>query len=637
MSYRLFHCSALIVAGVLSACSLQSTQKHSDTIENKIDFATYDAETFYDTTQFVGASFSADNQKILIGSDETGVINLFAVDVASGHRQQLTFASETTYPLGYFPEDDRTLMMSDSGGNERPHIYVREPQGKTTDLTPGDKVRARFKGFSQDKKSFYILSNQRDERYMDLYRYNAQTYESELIYQNDQGISVSRISPNGRYLALRRKNSNKDIDLLLLDLEDKSRSLLDISNAQESTSVEALSFSADSQSIYYSTDGKGEFTQAWRYHLQKKSHELVIESDWDVRFVYFSKSGRYRVSGINADASTQVTIVDTDTQKILPLPSLPAGNISSVRFSQDESHLLFYLSSDTSPKDLFVWPIGDVKAKQLTHSLSKKIDSTNLVESQVVHFKSFDGLEIPGILYKPKQASAQQPVPAMIWVHGGPGGQSRRGYNAGMQHLINHGYAIFAVNNRGSSGYGKTFYHLDDKKHGQDDLQDIIYGKKYLQNLSWVKADKIGVMGGSYGGYLTAAALAFAPEVFEVGIDIFGVTNWVRTLNSIPPWWESYKKGLYDEMGDPATDGERHKAISPLFHADNIVKPLMVIQGANDPRVLQVESDEMVEAVKKNDVPVRYVLFPDEGHGFKKRKNRITASQAYLEFLQEYL
>lgn len=211
------------------------------------------------------------------------------------------------------------------------------------------------------------------------------------------------------------------------------------------------------------------------------------------------------------------------------------------------------------------------------------------------------------------------------------------GYSALTQHLVNQGYAIFAVNNRGSSGYGKTFFHLDDKRHGEDDLQDIVWSKKYLQQLDWVDADRIGIMGGSYGGYMTAAALAFKPEEFKLGINIFGVTNWVRTLESIPPWWEAYRKSLYDELGDPATDKERLHRISPLFHAKNITKPLMVVQGANDPRVLQVESDELVEAVRSNNVPVKYVLFDDEGHGFSKKENRIEASQAYLDFLKKHL
>ena len=246
-------------------------------------------------------------------------------------------------------------------------------------------------------------------------------------------------------------------------------------------------------------------------------------------------------------------------------------------------------------------------------------------------------MDIPAVLYRPKSASADKPVPALVWVHGGPGGQSRTGYSATQQHLVNHGYALLAANNRGSSGYGKTFFHLDDRRHGEEDLQDIVYGRKYLESLDWVDSQRIGIIGGSYGGYMVAAALAFEPEEFDVGVNIFGVTNWVRTLESIPPWWESFKESLYDEMGDPAVDAERHRRISPLFHADNIVKPMLVVQGANDPRVLQVESDELVAAVQANEVPVEYLVFPDEGHGFVKRVNRIAASEAYVKFLDKHL
>ena len=206
-----------------------------------------------------------------------------------------------------------------------------------------------------------------------------------------------------------------------------------------------------------------------------------------------------------------------------------------------------------------------------------------------------------------------------------------------IQHLVNHGYALYQINNRGSSGYGKTFYHLDDLKHGEADLGDVVASRDFLASYDWIDGDRVGIIGGSYGGYMVAAALAFEPEAFEVGINIFGVTNWLRTLESIPPWWGAFRDALYAELGDPATDTDRLTAISPLFHAENIVKPLLVVQGANDPRVLQVESDELVAKVRANDVPVRYVLFEDEGHGFRKRVNRITASEAYLQFLEQHL
>ena len=343
------------------------------------------------------------------------------------------------------------------------------------------------------------------------------------------------------------------------------------------------------------------------------------------------------VNAINEDAVTRLSLINTATGQPVNLTDLPDGELGQVRFNDDETRIPFGVNTDTSPLNIYTANLETGVVDPLTSALPEGINEDNLVTASVVRYKSFDGLEIPAIFYVPKQASADNPVPALVWVHGGPGGQSTKGYSATIQHLVNNGYAVLAANNRGSSGYGKTFYHMDDKRHGEADLQDIVYGRTYLEGLDYIDGDKIGIIGGSYGGFMTAAALAFEPEAFDVGINIFGVTNWVRTLNSIPEWWGSFRDALFDEMGDPATDAERHQKISPLFHADNIVKPMLVIQGANDPRVLQVQSDELVAAVKKNGVPVEYVLFPDEGHGFQKRENRISASEAYLAFLDNYL
>jgi len=204
--------------------------------------------------------------------------------------------------------------------------------------------------------------------------------------------------------------------------------------------------------------------------------------------------------------------------------------------------------------------------------------------------------------------------------------------------MANQGYAVLAVNNRGSSGYGKTFYQMDDLNHGEKDLQDCVEGKNWLATQPEIDGDKIGIIGGSYGGYMTMAALTFAPEEFDVGVNLFGVTNWIRTLKSIPPYWESMRKSLYLELGDPYTaDSVRLKRISPLFHTDKVTKPLIVLQGSQDPRVLQVESDEIVAGVRKNGVPVEYVLFEDEGHGFVKKENQIEAYSRVVQFLDTYL
>ncbi|HEY3012767.1 MAG TPA: alpha/beta fold hydrolase [Gemmatimonadales bacterium] len=275
--------------------------------------------------------------------------------------------------------------------------------------------------------------------------------------------------------------------------------------------------------------------------------------------------------------------------------------------------------------------------RRLTHSLNPKIDPADLVEPEVVRFKSYDSLSVPGLQYRPHGASATAKVPALVMVHGGPGDQARAGYRALTQFLVNHGYAVFDINNRGSSGYGKTFFALDDRKHGEADLGDVVASKGMLIRTGFVDPDRIGIIGGSYGGFMVLAALAFRPDTFAVGVDLFGVANWLRTLESIPPYWESFRKALYVEMGDPKVDRERLKRISPLRHASNIRNPLIVLQGANDPRVLKVESDEIVAAVKKNGMPTEYIVFPDEGHGFIKKDNEIRGYQAVLEFLDRYL
>lgn len=602
----------------------------------------YTATQFFTTTSYGlpdpdGYAFSADGKSILIDSDKDGVFNAYALPLDGGEPVKLTESNDDAISaVSWFPNDGRMLYNFDQGGNELDHVFVREEDSSHRDLTPGDELKAFFFTWAADGESFYLATTERNQQSFDLYEYQTDDYSRELIFENP-GFLMSALSRGGRWLALDKPRTSADSDIYIVNLTADDKEPILITEHEGNVSYGAVNFTPDSQKLVYSTNEYGEFNQHWTFNLETGDKAPLVEADWDVMYTSFSKTGRYRASGINADARTEVEITDTETGNTISLPTLPHGDLNNLRFSKDDSQLALIVNSDVSPSEIYLVDFKADKSTRLTNALNPSIDRDHLVASEVVRYKSFDDLEIPAILYKPHGASSQNPVPALVWVHGGPGGQSRTGYNATRQHLINHGYAILAANNRGSSGYGKTFNHMDDKRHGEDDLQDIVYGRTYLESLDWVDGDKIGIIGGSYGGYMVAAALAFEPETFDVGIDIFGVTNWERTLQNIPPWWEAFKEALYDEMGDPATDAERHRRISPLFHAENIVKPLLVIQGANDPRVLQVESDELVAAVQANEVPVKYVIFPDEGHGFAKRENRIKASEAYVQFLNAYL
>ncbi len=626
-----------IAALALSACG------PAETAEAPKPHQTYDAKAFFETTSVSMASptplaFSADGTNILVATDKSGVFNAAALPVAGGEMKPLTTSTtDATFAISYFPSDDRILVSADKGGNELSHVYVREADGTLKDLTPGESHIAQFIGWAGDGKTFWISTNERDPQMFDVYAYSVADFSRKLVFENT-GFLPSSISPDGKWLALDKPTTAADSDVYLADLTKPAKQTPVLVTPNDAViAYGSYEFTPDSKQLVYGTDEHGEFTQAWTHDLATGEKKELVKADWDVQYVTYSASGRYRVSAINEDASTKLTILDQTAGKPLTLTGVPAGDIGQVRFNRDETKIAFTVASDTSPSDVFVADLATGAATRLTTNLNPAIDETMLVDGQVVRYKSFDGLDIPAILFMPKGASAENPVPAVIDVHGGPGGQSRKGYAATYQHLVNHGYAVLRVNNRGSSGYGKTFFHMDDKKHGEVDLDDVVFGKKYLQTLDWVQDDKIAIIGGSYGGYMVAAALAFRPEEFTAGIDIFGVTNWTRTLNEIPPWWGAQKDALYDEMGDPATDAERHQRISPLFHADKVTKPLLVIQGANDPRVLQVESDELVAAVKKNNVPVEYIIFLDEGHGFLRKENRITASNAYLTFLNQYL
>jgi len=629
---------AIATVALLTAC----TDQHESAPISMDDVPEYSAVQFFATTSYGlpdsdGNAFSADGDSILIHSDKDGVFNVYSLPVDGGEPVQLTDSDDNAiFAVSWFPNDGRMLYSFDQGGNELDHVFVREEDGVHRDLTPGDDLKAFFFAWAADGESFYLATTERNQQSFDLYKYQANDYSRELIFENP-GFQMSALSRGGHWLALDKPRTSADSDVYVVNLATKDKEAVLVTEHEGNIAFGAVSFTPDSKSLVYSTNERGEFDQHWTHNLETGEKAPLVEAEWDVMYTSFSKTGRYRASGINVDASTKVEITDTETGETIALPSLPRGDLRSLRFSKDDSRLALIVNSDVSPSDIHLVDFDADNSARLTNALNPSIGRDHLVESEVVRYKSFDGLEIPAILFKPHAASPDYPVPALVWVHGGPGGQSRSGYSATRQHLVNHGYAILAANNRGSSGYGKTFNHMDDKRHGEEDLQDIVFGRRYLETLDWVDGNKIGIIGGSYGGYMVAAALAFEPEVFDVGINIFGVTNWVRTLQSIPPWWEAFKEALFDEMGDPDTDAERHRRISPLFHAENIVKPLLVIQGANDPRVLQIESDELVAAVQANEVPVEYVVFPDEGHGFAKRENRIKASEEYVRFLNTYL
>ena len=622
---------ALLIS--LTSCK-QSESKNEEKFKTK-EIAQYSIEQFYKNKSVYGGVFNNNETKLLVSSNESGIFNVFEISIENGLKKQLTFSDkESFFAIDEVPNTNLILYTADKGGDENNHIYLLDEDNISKDLTPGENIKAGFMSWSEDKKNMFYYSNKRDTKFFDIYKMDTKNWKSKMIYKNKDGLNLEGISHNESIFSVSKSITTSENKLFLIDHKNNKKTEI----SKETGKYNGSGFSNDDTYFFYITNVGKEFEYLIKYEIATGKKEVIYETNWDVMYSYLSKNEKYRVIGINEDGKTNLIVQDNKTGKNIEFPKIPDGDIKGVNISESENLMRLTVGTSKATNNIYIYNFKTKELKQLTNTMNSELDINNLVSAEVVRYKSFDGLEIPAIYYKPIMANSKNKVPALVWVHGGPGGQSRVGYFGLIQYLVNHGYAILAVNNRGSSGYGKSFFKMDDLNHGDKDLKDCIWGKKWLQKQDYIDKDKIGIIGGSYGGYMTMAAMTFTPDEFKVGVNIFGVTNWLRTLKSIPPHWESFRKALYTEIGDPNTkDSVRLYNISPLFHAQHIKNPVMVLQGANDPRVLQIESDEIVNAMKKNNIPVEYVLFPDEGHGFRKKENEIKGYGQILTFLNEYL
>ena len=618
----------LVIITLLFSCK-------EDTKSSQREIQQYTIEQFMDNEAVGGGSFSADKSNLLVSSNRSGIYNVYTIPTKGGEMTAITQSDSTSIRAqSYFPNDNRMLLSADGNGDEIDHLFVRELNGTIKDITPDKGAKSGFYGWSEDDQYLYFGSNKRDSRYFDVYKMSVDDFSSKMIYQNDSGLNFSGISSDENHFALTKSLNTNDSDLSLYNV--KTKEIVKVNTNQSANS--AQDFSKDNSTFYYTTDDGAEFAYLVSYNLETQEKKKMMEKSWDISGAGFTSQGTYMIVYVNDDGKNAIEVLDATTMTPIDLPDFGDKSITSVGFSDDEKWMRMYVGGSNSPSDLYTYNFETKEQHKLTNVLNKEINADDLVTAKVIRFESFDGTVIPAIYYLPKQASPENKVTAMVWVHGGPGGQTRQGFNSLVQYMVNHGYAVLAVNNRGSSGYGKTFYQMDDLNHGEKDLQDCVEGKNWLASQTEIDGGKIGIIGGSYGGYMTMAALTYTPEEFDVGVNLFGVTNWIRTLKSIPPYWESQRKSLYLELGDPfSADSVRLKRISPLFHTDKVTKPLIVLQGSQDPRVLQVESDEIVAGVRKNGVTVEYVLFEDEGHGFVKKENQIEAYSRILKFLDVHL
>lgn len=628
-----------VITLLLIGCENNKIDK---TNNEPVEITKYSYDDFEAVEGIYQSGINFDDTKMIYTSDKSGIMNLYSMPILGGEATQLTFSETETYLFEEnFPTDNRVLFSHDNEGDENNHLYVLSENGKEVDITPFEGSKASFSGFDRTREHIYIKSNHRNPKVFDVYKMaivsiDDESYVLQMIYQNDNAYGGSGISDDEKTIAVVDNKGKDKSDIHIIDIA--SNKITATLTSKDNSTYDSPVFTSDGAYLYYITNDGSDFTYVNKYEIATGKSEEVFKDKWNVTYFELSHNEQYWQVMVNEDGKTYARIFNVVDNKEITFPSLGADKWAFViKPSVSEKAFRLNVRSTTLNAAIYSYKVGE-EPIFLAGGFTGKIKEEDMVSPTVIRFESFDGEEIPANFYVPKDASAGNRVPCMLFIHGGPGGQSSINYSKQVQYYVNQGYAILQVNNRGSSGYGKRFYALDDQKHGEDDLQDCIESKKFLASSGVIDMDKVGIMGGSYGGCMTMAALCFAPDEFKVGVNIFGVTNWIRTLRSIPPHWEAYRKGLYEEIGDPnSNDSVRLKKISPIFHASNVTKPLMVIQGANDVRVLQVESDEIVKAVEANGVPVEYVLFDDEGHGFRKKENQRTAAIGIVKFLDEHL
>ena len=587
------------------------------------------------TVKTSGLGFSSDETRILCTSDASGILNAYEVSLNDHTQRQLTHSlTENIRAVSYFPEDDRILILKDHGNRENSALWVREQDGKEIALTPADDVQALFHRWSFDGRSFYVSTNERDERWYDLYKINARTFERELIYRATEKYYCCSISTDEQEILFLKSTRKTDSDIFLFDVSTSQMKCL---TPHEGDVLNCLPvFNREGTAIYYVTDKDSDLRYVQRLDLANGETQCVERASGDVIATFFSPDYRRRVTFFNDTATTRRVMIihDEVSGSVATLPGYAQQSITSALFSRSGRRLAFYVEGDRSPGDIHVYDFEQRSITQLTRSLATEIDPEDLVESEIVSFRSFDGLEIPCLLWRPPGVNSVNKAPALVWVHGGPGGRMAKGYKGRIQYLVNHGYVVLGLNYRGSSGFGKEFFRADHRKHGREPLWDCIAAKEYLARTGYVNSSSIGIIGASFGGYMALAALTFHPEQFAAGVNICGVSNLLSFARNLPRYWDA--KRFYEKLGDPVREEELLRSISPFFYADRITKPVMILQGATDPRCPREQSDKMVAAIRKHGGEVEYLVYDDEAHGFRKRKNAIHAYEAILNFLERH-
>jgi dipeptidyl aminopeptidase/acylaminoacyl peptidase len=581
-------------------------------------------------------SFAPDGRRLAFVSDLNGVPQVWTVAAAGGWPELVTALDDQVQEVAWSPAGDWLAFSLAPGGGMNAQVYLVRPDGSgLRRLTDGGRETNRLGPWTHDGRALAFASNRRAPEAMDAYLVDVASGESRLVAQNRGIGALTDVSRDGRRAVLSRLLNRGDNDLFLLDLASGAETLL--TPHQGPGSFGGGRFSPDGRTVYLSSNAGRDLIAFARIALDDGGRPGPIEvlaarDDAELQGFAIGEDGATAALVWNVAGRSELAFLDLATTELTAGPPPPAEVIAGLTFSRDGRALAVTASGAAAPTDIWTLDRAAGRFARLTHSPHAGVDLAALVRPELARFPAHDGLELSGWLYRPR--GADSPGPTVLSFHGGPEGQERPLFNSTYQALLARGIAVFAPNVRGSSGFGKRFVNLDNGALRYDAIRDIIACADYVVGAGVADPARVGIMGGSYGGYMTMVGLAEWADRFAAGANLFGVVNFATFFAHTEPWMAAISTVEY---GDPATEADLLRDLSPIHKIDRVVAPTIVLHGANDTNVPVVEAEQVVDSLRRRGVPTEYILFPDEGHGFRKTSNRIRAAVAIVRWFAEHL
>jgi dipeptidyl aminopeptidase/acylaminoacyl peptidase len=582
--------------------------------------------------KFAGApSFSPDALSIAYLSNSSGTFQLYVMSVEGENAVQLTNYSDSLSFARFSPTENKIIFGKSDGGNEQTQFFIFDlDTQEITDITKRPDVRHNFGSWSQDGKRICFASTERNGTDFDVYTMDIATLEKKCIFdKGGYGVAIG-FSPKGTYLLTAIAPSNDNNDAYLCNLV--SGEIECITPHEGKVFHENLRWLPDESAIFFTQDKDREYMGLGIYTLTTKRFEYVLTLEWNIDGVAIDSKGEKLAIIVNEEGYNNAALYNPATFEKLSY-TFPPGDITTTHFSQDGTKLALVVSDSCRTSDVWVMNLENGEYKQVTHS-EQGVPAEAMIEPELIRYKSFDGLEVPFFMYRPKEIMEESKLPVIIYIHGGPEGQYQPELAPITQYFVQHGYMVVAPNVRGSSGYGKTYMALDNVEKRMDSVKDLVSLREHIETIPGVDTTKIVLMGGSYGGFMVLAGLAFYPELWAAGINTVGIGNFVTFLENTAPYRRAPREVEY---GSLEHDRDFLESISPFNFVDQIKAPLFVIHGANDPRVPLSEAEQVVTRLKELGREVELVVYNDEGHGIAKLKNKLDLYPRVISFLERVL